>query len=228
MATPTAWWPLRSVLKSLAGYGWGILGPGHEVKGVRAVLLALAQALPDKAGEGRATVPQLAARTGYSERWVSECLRRLVLIGLLEWKPGTVVHGQQVPSWFRVNKALLCDLIAAAAEEWTEKQAARYAAFIERRARTPWFARWDRRKRRSVQVAPSASLFPYGEVSGAPRRARVPDPPPVDTSPTGNQLAGMAAVRAEWETAPKIEGYSSDPRRARTRRLRRMAKWAGA
>ena len=111
---PTARAKLPTILRSLHNAQWGVLG-GPAARGQRAVLQTLSQAfLADGSGEGRATLWQIHRASGYSIRWVRTCLNRLEDLGILTWVRGTIIDGRKEPSWFRVRKARLVELIRQA------------------------------------------------------------------------------------------------------------------
>jgi len=112
--TPTAHWPLSSLLRSLARAGWGEL-QGREWQGVRSVLRAVVDSLPDRAGRGTITEPQVAQRAGLSLRWTRRCLHVLEELGIITaWTRGGVHAGRCLPSVLRISKRALCALIEAA------------------------------------------------------------------------------------------------------------------
>ncbi|MEV7972856.1 hypothetical protein [Cellulomonas sp. NPDC089187] len=166
-ATLTAHAPLPSLLRALARAGWGELG-GREFQGVRTVLRALADSLPDRSAEGSTTIPQVAQRACLSERWTARCLALLEDAGLIVWTRGGVVAGTPVPSAIRVVKAAVLALIDAARPV---REAADRARRAETRARLAEALRLRRpskrpgpRSRRSDHPALSASLHtPTGE-----------------------------------------------------------------
>ena len=128
MSTPTAFWPLPSLLRSLSRAGWGPLS-GREHQGVRSVLTALANRLPDKSAEGLSTAEQISASAGLSERWTRRCLTVLEDLGLIVWQRGGVIDGRPAPSFFQVVKSRLVALIAKA-------RGTRDTAEAEHRAKT--------------------------------------------------------------------------------------------
>src|SRR5699024_151837 len=112
--TPTAHWPLSSLLRSLARAGWGELS-GREWQGVRSVLRAVVDSVPDRAGEGHVTEPQVAQRAGLSLRWTRHCLHLLEDLGVIaQWRRGGIVAGRPAPSWLRLSKRALVALVEAA------------------------------------------------------------------------------------------------------------------
>lgn len=153
MSTPTPHWPVPSLLRSLARAGWGDLS-GREWQGVRSVLRALCDSLPDRSGEGHVTEPQIAQRAGLSLRWTRRCLHVLEDLGVVaSWRRGGIVDGRPTPSWLRLSKRVLVALVDAA-------RPIREAADVARRALTVARIAGLRnvRNRRSDHAALSARL----------------------------------------------------------------------
>lgn len=157
-AIPTAYWPMTSLLRSLARAGWGDLD-GAKARGQRNVLRALADQLPDGSAEGLTTAHQLADASGYSVRWVEQCLRELEARGLIVWHRGGVHYRKPRPSLIRVVKARLVDLILSARPEL----AARVAARAERTT-----ARLAKLARAFVRVKPGKYRRVSPELAAAP------------------------------------------------------------
>ncbi|MBW3068973.1 hypothetical protein GZ998_05525 [Actinomyces sp. 594] len=111
-------WPLYMLLDTLRRQGWGPLD-GRPWKGLRAVLVGLAARLPYGSAQGAATIEQVAAAAGYGLRWTRQCLTDLEDLGLIEWVRGGVRYGRPVPSWFRISKTMLAELVEAAREKRT-------------------------------------------------------------------------------------------------------------
>lgn len=109
-------WKVPLLLDTLRRQGWGPLD-GKPWKGLRAVLAALGSRVDYHSGQGTATVEQIATAAGYSFRWTRYALQDLEDIGLIVWERGGVQYGRPVPSQFRINKAMLVDLIKAAREK---------------------------------------------------------------------------------------------------------------
>lgn len=166
-ALPTAHWPLPSLLRSLARAGWGELD-GATHRGLRNVLRALSDQLPDGSATGMTTAPQLADASGYSVRWVEQCLRALERLGLIEWHRGGVSNRQARPSVIRVVKARLVALILAARPELAARVAARAKATARRLAALP---REHYQARRSARI-------PSPEVAAGPHPPRGGTTPP--------------------------------------------------
>lgn len=117
---PNASWPLPALLRSLRKAGWGILA-GYEYQAVRGTLLGLADCLPDLSARGQATVLQIQASAGVSERWIRRCLNVLEDLGVIEWTRGTIIAGSPTPSYFTISKRALVHLILIARDELTRR-----------------------------------------------------------------------------------------------------------
>lgn len=165
MSGPTAYASVPSLLTSLQRAGWGDLA-GREWQGVRTTLHALAAQLPHKSGQGWSTAEQVAQAAGLSSRWVRRCLALLEDMGVVEWRRGGVIGGEPAPSWFRIVKSAVVDLIRAARPVREAADAARRTATRARIAAARALRRPDRRPRRSVHAELSASPpTPTGEDS---------------------------------------------------------------
>ena len=116
-------WPLYMLLDTLKRQGWGPLS-GRPWKGLRAVLAGLAARLPYGAAQGATTIEQVAAAAGYGLRWTRQCLNDLESFGLISWERGGVRYGRPVPSFFRIDKTMLAELVEAARDERTAAMAA--------------------------------------------------------------------------------------------------------
>lgn len=116
-------WPLYMLLDTLKRQGWGPLS-GRPWKGLRAVLAGLAARLPYGAAQGAATIEQIAAAAGYGLRWTRQCLNDLASFGLISWERGGVRYGRPVPSFFRIDKEMLAELVETARDERTEAMVA--------------------------------------------------------------------------------------------------------
>lgn len=114
----TARWPLHLLIDTLKRQGWGPLA-GTPWKGLRAVLQGLAARLPYGSAQGNTTIEQIASAAGYGLRWTRRMLTELENLGLITWVRGGVRYGQPVPSWFRIDKHMLADLVEAAREQRT-------------------------------------------------------------------------------------------------------------
>lgn len=165
MSTPTAYAPLPSLLLSLRRAGWGEL-TGREWQGLRSTLDGLASLLPHGSGQGWATAEQVATSAGLSSRWVRTRLAQLEAMGVIEWRRGGIVAGKPAPSWFRIAKRVLIELIGAARPLKTARDATRRAATHARIAAARALRRPDRYSRRSAHAELRGSLpTPTGEDS---------------------------------------------------------------
>lgn len=145
MRTVTAAWSLSAIENAAYKADWETHGElsGNHLRGVRQVLKTVIRILPDKSGQGNITVAQIAARGGYSTRWVGECLRTLEDLGLITWRRGYLDQdGRGRPSWIRVSKKVFAGIVNAlrAAKYGTvaiaERASERAARFKAMRART--------------------------------------------------------------------------------------------
>ncbi len=110
MKTPTPYWKTTQLVRALSFAGWGAL-TGREYQGARSTLYALVDQLPHGSGCGLATVSQISDRSGLSERWTRHRLQLLEDIGLIEWRRGAIVNGFPQPSYFKILKNRLVELI---------------------------------------------------------------------------------------------------------------------
>lgn len=183
----TAYAPVPALLTSLQRAGWGDLA-GREWQGVRTTLHALAAQLPHKSGQGWSTAEQVATAAGLSARWVRRCLALLEDMGVIEWRRGGVVAGEPAPSWFRIVKAAVVELIRAARPIREAADAARRTATRARIAAARAVRRPAQRSRRSAHAELSASLpTPSGEDSR-------PQSSPVVRSTTATPATAYIAV----------------------------------
>lgn len=154
--------PLPLLLRRAARAGWGDLA-GREWQGVRSTLAALAARLPDKSGAGLITAWDISQAAGLSERWTRRCLGVLEDIGVIIWNRGGIVRGAPQPSYIRVAKSKLVELIVGARRSHAQAEAAhtnhtraRLSAYAGKtfKKTKPWH------KPRSVHAALSASPHP--------------------------------------------------------------------
>lgn len=159
--TPTAYWLTPSLLRSLSRAGWGSLA-GRENQGVRSVLRAVADFLPDKSAAGRVTALQIAEAAGLSERWTRRCLSILEDLGIIEWYRGGIYNGRTEPSFMRIVKQKLADLIPSARKKRNERAEAyrRETAIRISKLRNPHFIFNGRQNSSSFHAELSTSLSP--------------------------------------------------------------------
>jgi hypothetical protein len=165
------------------------------------VLDALASTLNPRSGAGYATAPQLAEKTCYSERWVRRCLTLLEQLDLIEWHRGGVQGGKPVPSWIRVSKAVLVDLVHIArrrqGEQLSEARRATRARLA--RLRTSYTQRPGKREKRprSSQPEPHAELASALLSPEEVPRGHGPDSAPVSDRRAEKGDAVASAARAQ-------------------------------
>lgn len=191
--------PLDVLVNQLAKYGWGDL-TGQDLRGVRNVLYTLGTLLDRHSGTGSWSVKQIATKAGYSEAWTRGRLQILEELDILEWRRGGIDAGSPVPSWFRVNKARLVELVNIAREVRDAQLLVIRLAFLARlatlRVNTQWFRG---KKRRSDHTKPRLALPLTGTAPGAaagPVPAETAPPPP-DPVPIGDLAARVSALRAQ-------------------------------
>lgn len=164
---PTAAWPLKSLLRSLTVSGWGVLA-GAENRGARCVLSSLCDMLPNGSGEGLATAWQIAASASYSQRHTRRALHILEDLGIISWTRGGIVDGRPQPSFFRVCKKKLVELIQVAKHTLRER---RNAHQEETRSRCTSFKKtkvFCSRRSRHADMASSLSSLNRGGRSPHP------------------------------------------------------------
>lgn len=199
----TAGMPLPKLVNTLERGAWGDLGEA-SVRGLRVVLGALSRALDPRSGAGKITAPQLADLTGYTERWVRRCLGLLEDLGIIDWERGGIYAGSPVPSWIRVNKAIVLDLIHIARKKQGETLQGRAHETRRRvaRLRTSYTER-PGRKPKDRKTSPRSKRPPHAELSTAllsPYGKEVPTPasgPVENDQPTRKEAASAAPPVAQ-------------------------------
>jgi hypothetical protein len=166
--------------------GWGDLA-GKEWGGIRALYRAFVShdGINNRTAAGRVTVTQLSRHAGMSRRWTTDRLGAMETAGLLELDRGYLEpDGTPHPSWIRVSKEALVQLLATARRIRDEHDRALWVAARARMAklhslRALAFAAVRRRKetrerrlRRSLRSEVSA---PPSPLRGTTQPA---DPPP--------------------------------------------------
>jgi hypothetical protein len=158
-------------MTSLSRAGWGELS-GRQWQGVRSTLHALVDRLPHRSGEGLSTAEQVAASTGLSVAWTRRCLHALEDLGVITWRRGGIAYGKPTPSWFRISKRRLVDLVKAARPVREAAERAHRKTTAARIASTRmWFSKAQPPgyQRRSAHAQLSGSPHPLtGEVSTTP------------------------------------------------------------
>lgn len=176
---PTAHWPVPSLLRSLSRAGWGEL-TGREFHGVRCALRGLSDLLDDRSGTGLATAYQLAETTGYSERWVRACLVTLEDMGVIEWSRGGIRQGKPQPSFIKIVKSRLVELIRSARASVEERRRIHAEKTAERLRTVNPFTNIGGVRRSKVKA--------HAEVSASPR------------PPHGGTLQGVPPVEDDLFT----------------------------
>ncbi|HWB38009.1 MAG TPA: hypothetical protein VHA75_18485 [Rugosimonospora sp.] len=228
--TLTAHAPTPALLRSLQRAGWGPLG-GREWQGVRSTLGGLASLLPDRSGEGLATVPQIASTAGLGERWVRRCLGVLEDLGVITWTRGGIDEtGTPVPSGFRIAKRVLLDLIAQARPIRDAAVQAARSATAARLAAARFLRRPGKRRRRSDHAALRAGSSPLtGEgASGSPPTEEGMTMPKPDVGycehgdPIGYTVADQPRCFARRVLGQHCDAYPDDERTTTTTAPRGM------
>lgn len=199
----TAGAPSHVLINKLRQAGWGVLATS-DLRGVTNVLETLTLMLDSRSGAGKATAWQIAEQARLSERWVRRCLNVLEELELIEWNRGGIVDGKPVPSWFRVSKRALLNLINLARDTAYEKRAEQAVAVRQRvQAYRLHRTKRGRRNRRSDHAELSSRLLSIEEVPRAER--------PIGAGPSASREAIADAVatmratlRAKRGLPPKV------------------------
>lgn len=128
-------WTCYQLIAALAHRGWGPLREG--IPGLVHILQAIAHTVDPYAGTGYTTAPQLADAAYKSERWVRHCINQLDALGVIEWYPGGIKNGAPTPSFVKIVKATLVELIEVAQKTHDARMLERRAAFEARVRRLP-------------------------------------------------------------------------------------------
>lgn len=128
-------WTCYQLIAALAHRGWGPLREG--IPGLIHILQAIAHTVDPYTGTGYTTAPQLADAAYKSERWVRHCINQLDALGVIEWYPGGIKNGAPAPSFVKIVKTVLVELIEVAQESHDARMLERRAAFEARVRRLP-------------------------------------------------------------------------------------------
>lgn len=128
-------WTCYQLIAALAHRGWGPLREG--IPGLVHILQAISHTVDPYTGTGYTTAPQLADAAYKSERWVRHCINQLDALGVIEWYPGGIKDGRPAPSFVKIVKATLVELIEVAQESHDKRMLARRARFEARVRRLP-------------------------------------------------------------------------------------------
>nr|DAP67712.1 MAG TPA: RNA polymerase III subunit [Caudoviricetes sp.] len=179
---PSAGADVLTLTSALARAGWGETFAAPLFRGARVMLRELATAMFEARQGRRASIditgPQLADRTGYSDRWVRESLATLEGLGLIEWYRGGIVEGAPKPSLIRIVKGVLADFVLAARCWHDDVLDARIVAVKARIKATTIWRLCRGRKRRRDPHAEVASILPLFEGRKGARASRPSAPEP--------------------------------------------------
>ena len=128
-------WTCYQLIAALAHRGWGPLREG--IPGLVHILQAISHTVDPYTGIGYTTAPQLADAAYKSERWVRHCINQLDALGVIEWYPGGIKNGAPAPSFVKIVKSTLVELIEVAQESHDKRMLERKAAFEARVRRLP-------------------------------------------------------------------------------------------
>lgn len=128
-------WTCYQLIAALAHRGWGPLREG--IPGLVHILQAISHTVDPYTGTGYTTAPQLADAAYKSERWVRHCINQLDALGVIEWYPGGIKDGRPAPSFVKIVKATLVELIEVAQESHDKRMLERRARFEARVRRLP-------------------------------------------------------------------------------------------
>lgn len=128
-------WTCYQLIAALAHRGWGPLREG--IPGLVHILQAIAHTVDPYTGTGYTTAPQLADAAYKSERWVRHCINQLDVLGVIEWYPGGIKNGTPAPSFVKIVKNVLVELIEVAQESHDARMLERRAQFEARVRRLP-------------------------------------------------------------------------------------------
>lgn len=128
-------WTCYQLIAALAHRGWGPLREG--IPGLVHILQAISHTVDPYTGTGYTTAPQLADVAYKSERWVRHCINQLDALGVIEWYPGGIKDGRPAPSFVKIVKATLVELIEVAQESHDKRMLERRARFEARVRRLP-------------------------------------------------------------------------------------------
>lgn len=132
-------WTCYQLIAALAHRGWGPLREG--IPGLVHILQAIAHTVDPYTGTGYTTAPQLADAAYKSERWVRHCINQLDALGVIEWYPGGIKDGRPAPSFVKIVKATLVELIEVAQESHDKRmleRRLRFEAKVRRLPRRGW------------------------------------------------------------------------------------------
>lgn len=153
----TAHAPLPKLVDEISRLGWGDLA-GREWGAVRALYRAFVSAdgIHRLTAQGKASVPELARHAGISVRWATDRLHMMTAAGLIEHDEGGFTpDGDPYPSFWRVSKQAIVDMLEAAREQRDEAVRAAWVAMRARMAklhslRALYLKRWNERREKRL------------------------------------------------------------------------------
>lgn len=211
-------WTCYQLIAALAHRGWGPLREG--IPGLVHILQAIAHTVDPYTGTGYTTAPQLADAAYKSERWVRHCINQLDALGVIEWYPGGIKNGAPTPSFVKIVKATLVELIEVAQKTHDARMLERCAAFEARVRRLPRRG-WVRNPRAINRKRMREALVLHARQARAkaqPEASAYPTPLREGTSGSPSQKINLSTdqeARIELAKA-KIREASSEYRNRRT------------
>lgn len=202
-------WTCYQLIAALAHRGWGPLREG--IPGLVHILQAIAHTVDPYTGTGYTTAPQLADAAYKSERWVRHCINQLDALGVIEWYPGGIKDGRPAPSFVKIVKAMLVELIEVAQESHDARMLDRRAKFEARVRRLPrrgWVRNpraVNRRKMREALVLHAkqaqAKAQPEASAHPTPLREGTTGSPSLDKDLSTDQAARIRLAKEQIKLA---------------------------
>lgn len=174
-------WTCYQLIAALAHRGWGPLREG--IPGLVHILQAISHTVDPYTGTGYTTAPQLADAAYKSERWVRHCINQLDALGVIEWYPGGIKNGAPTPSFVKIVKATLVELIEVAQKTHDARMLERRAAFEARVRRLPRRG-WVRNPRAINRKRMREALVLHARQARQARQARAKAQPEASAYPT--------------------------------------------
>lgn len=204
-------WTCYQLIAALAHRGWGPLREG--IPGLVHILQAIAHTVDPYTGTGYTTAPQLADAAYKSERWVRHCINQLDALGVIEWYPGGIKDGRPAPSFIKIVKAMLVELIEVAQESHDARMLERRAKFEARVRRLPrrgWVRNpraVNRRKMREALVLHAkqaqAKAQPEASAHPTPLREGTTGSPSLDYDLSTDQESRIELAKAKIREASR-------------------------
>nr|DAV93539.1 MAG TPA: hypothetical protein [Caudoviricetes sp.] len=202
-------WTCYQLIAALAHRGWGPLREG--IPGLVHILQAISHAVDPYTGTGYTTAPQLADAAYKSERWVRHCINQLDALGVIEWYSGGIKDGRPAPSFVKIVKNVLVELIEVAQESHDARMLERRAQFEARVRRLPrrgWVRNpraTNRRKMREALVLHTrqarAKLQPEAGAYPTPLREGIVESPSLDKDLSTDQADRIRLAKEQIRLA---------------------------